>query len=82
MTTYEHVAKVQALACLIAQPQRFGIELPRRTRIEPLQAVTLPPGIATLDAVVIARRASPWPNCAGSTRHSCRDAWSLRLDAN
>ncbi|MCI1710206.1 MAG: transglycosylase SLT domain-containing protein [Chiayiivirga sp.] len=51
MTTYEHVAKVQALACLITQPQRFGIELPRRTRIEPLQAVTLPPGIATLDAV-------------------------------
>ena len=50
MTTYEHVAKVQALACLIAQAPRFGIELPQATRIEPLEVAPLPRGVATLDA--------------------------------
>ena len=50
MTTYEHLAKVQALACLIAEAPRFGIELPRATRIEPLEVVRLAPGFASLDA--------------------------------
>jgi membrane-bound lytic murein transglycosylase D len=51
MTTYEHLAKVQALACLIAQPKRFGIELPVAARVEPLQVVALPAGISSLDSV-------------------------------
>lgn len=49
-TTYEHLAKVQALACLIAQPERFGLELPMALEVEPLQAVSLPPDVSTLDA--------------------------------
>lgn len=50
MTTYEHVAKVQALACLLAQPQRFGLTLPDEVVVEPLQVVPVPAGIG-LDAL-------------------------------
>lgn len=50
MTTYEHVAKVQALACLLAQPQRFGLSLPDEVVVEPLQAVPAAAG-TTLDAI-------------------------------
>lgn len=49
-TTYEHLAKVQALACLLTQPQRFGLELPMTLEVEPLQAVTLPADLDTIDA--------------------------------
>lgn len=52
--TYEHLAKVQALACLIARPERFGLELPRNIAIAPLTPVTLPPGASTLDAIATA----------------------------
>jgi membrane-bound lytic murein transglycosylase D len=51
MTTYEHLAKVQALACLISHPERFGIELPVATRLDPLVLVSVPASVATLDAV-------------------------------
>lgn len=57
--TYEHVAKVQALACLIAQPERFGIELPRDAPIVPLATVTLPPGASTLTAIARAADLDP-----------------------
>jgi membrane-bound lytic murein transglycosylase D len=50
MTTYEHVAKIQALACLIARPERFGLELPDTERVPLLHAVELAPDIASLDA--------------------------------
>jgi len=50
MITYEHLAKVQALACLIAQPKRFKLELPNATRIEPLRLVKLPRGVDSLDS--------------------------------
>ena len=52
--TYEHLAKVQALACLIAQPGRVGLELPRDVAIVPLMPVSLPPGASTLDAIATA----------------------------
>ena len=55
MTTYEHLAKIQALACLIAEPARFGLELPLDTTIRPLQTITLPPGEATLDRIAAER---------------------------
>lgn len=51
MTTYEHLAKVQALACLIAQPKRFKLDLPDDTRIEPLQVIALPTGVESLERV-------------------------------
>lgn len=49
--TYEHIAKVQALACLLAQPERADLDLPLDTAIVPLTAVTLPPGASTLGAI-------------------------------
>lgn len=52
--TYEHIAKVQALACLLARPDAAGIELPRDTPIAPLTTVTLPPGASTLNAIAAA----------------------------
>jgi membrane-bound lytic murein transglycosylase D len=59
MTTYEHLAKMQALACLIAQPQRFGISLPRAARVERLRAIPLDPTLATLDAVAMRAAIDP-----------------------
>lgn len=50
MTTYEHVAKVQALACLLTQPQRFGLTLPDAVVVEPLQTVPAAAG-TSLDAL-------------------------------
>jgi membrane-bound lytic murein transglycosylase D len=50
MTTYEHLAKVQALACLFAEPARFGLELPQGA-FEPLQAAPIPAGLATLEQI-------------------------------
>lgn len=52
--TYEHLAKVQALACLLAQPSRFKLELPREVAIEGLTTVTLPAGASTLSAIAAA----------------------------
>jgi membrane-bound lytic murein transglycosylase D len=49
MTTYEHLAKVQALACLIARPERFGLELPRATIVPRLHVAALPPEVTSLD---------------------------------
>jgi membrane-bound lytic murein transglycosylase D len=60
MTTYEHLAKIQALACLVAEPGRFGIELPLDTVIEPLEIVALPAGFTDLDQVARAH-AVPLP---------------------
>ena len=54
-SSYEHVAKMKALACLLTQPERFGIELPEETRIDPLVQVSLPPGRSTLDAIAADR---------------------------
>jgi membrane-bound lytic murein transglycosylase D len=50
MTTYEHLAKMQALACLFAEPGRFGLELPQGA-FEPVQVAPIPAGLATLDQV-------------------------------
>lgn len=49
--TYEHLAKVQALACLIAQPGRFGIVLPLAATIDPLVLVPVDADIASLDEI-------------------------------
>lgn len=49
--TYEHLAKSQALACLIAHPERFGLELPLDLEVPALQAVAIPAGLETIDAV-------------------------------
>jgi membrane-bound lytic murein transglycosylase D len=52
-TTYDYVAKLHALACLIAKPERHGLVLPRDTRFVPLVRMTLPAGTATLDQAAL-----------------------------
>ena len=48
--TYDYVAKLQALSCLVAQPQRFGLQLPVDARYDTLAPVLVEPGVDSLDA--------------------------------
>ncbi|KFN50397.1 transglycosylase SLT domain-containing protein [Arenimonas composti] len=48
-TTYDYVAKMHALACLFAKPERHRLELPRDATFLPLTELELPPGIQSLD---------------------------------
>ncbi len=48
-TTYDYVAKLHALACLLARPERHGLVLPREARFVPLQRATLPAHVASLE---------------------------------
>jgi membrane-bound lytic murein transglycosylase D len=52
-TTYDYVAKLHALACLIAKPERHGLVLPRETRFVPLARMTLPAGTNSLDQAAL-----------------------------
>lgn len=47
--TYDYIAKLRALACLIGEPQRHGLELPRTASFVPLSVMELPPGVSSLD---------------------------------
>lgn len=49
-TTYDYVAKLHALACLIAKPERQGLMLPRDARFVPLARFPVPAGAGSLDA--------------------------------
>jgi hypothetical protein len=53
--TYDYVAKLQALSCLVSQPQRFKLRLPVDTRYEPLVPLLLDPGMDSLDQFARAR---------------------------
>ncbi len=48
-TTYDYVAKLQALACLLAEPQRQGLSLPCETGFTPLGERELPAAARSLD---------------------------------
>ena len=48
-TTYDYVAKLHALACLIDKPGRHHLVLPREARFTPLVRATLPAGVSSLD---------------------------------
>ncbi|KFL35549.1 transglycosylase SLT domain-containing protein [Arenimonas donghaensis] len=52
--TYDYVAKLRALACLIAEPGRQGLELPREARFVPLARLPLPPRAQSLDQAALA----------------------------
>ena len=52
-TTYDYVAKLHALACLIAKPERQGLVLPREARFVPLARMTLPAGVQSLDQAAV-----------------------------
>jgi membrane-bound lytic murein transglycosylase D len=53
--TYDYVDKLQALSCLVSQPQRFNLHLPVDTRYEPLVPLLMDPGVDTLDQFARAR---------------------------
>lgn len=52
--TYDYVAKLRALACLIAEPERAGLVLPREARFVPLVRMPLPAQATTLDQAAVA----------------------------
>lgn len=52
-TTYDYVAKLHALACLIAKPERQGLTLPREARFVPLARMSLPAGVQSLDQAAV-----------------------------
>jgi membrane-bound lytic murein transglycosylase D len=47
--TYDYVGKLQALSCLIADPDREGIQLPMQARFERLREMTLDPDMTSID---------------------------------
>ncbi len=47
--TYEYVAKLQALSCLIADPARAGIELPLQARFERMRELTMDADIDSVE---------------------------------
>ena len=49
-TSADYVARLRALTCIIAQPQRFNVELPTAT-FDPLLSTQLPPGASSLPAI-------------------------------
>ncbi len=49
-TTFEHLAKIKALACLLGASERFGIQ-PSEDALDPLVPVRLPPGQSSLTAI-------------------------------
>ena len=52
-TTYDYVAKLHALSCLLAKPERHGLVLPREARFVPLARMALPAGVQSLDQAAI-----------------------------
>jgi membrane-bound lytic murein transglycosylase D len=59
MTTYEHLAKVQALACLIVRPERFGLELPATVPFDTLREAPFPARLGTLDEIAARAEIEP-----------------------
>lgn len=47
--TYDYVAKLQALSCLVSQPHRNGVQLPSETRFEPLAPLLMDAEVDSLD---------------------------------
>lgn len=53
-TTYDYVAKLHALSCLLARPERHGLVLPRETAFVPLARFELPAGAGSLEQAALA----------------------------
>ena len=47
--TYDYVAKLQALSCLVAEPGRHGLKLPNQARFVPLAAVLVDGSIHSVE---------------------------------
>lgn len=48
-TTYDYVAKLQALSCLVSSPQREGLRLPLLAKFVPLAPVLMDARMETLE---------------------------------
>lgn len=57
--TYDYVAKLQALSCLVSEPGKHGLSLPLETRFVPLAAVLADPSMQTLDQFAAANGGNP-----------------------
>jgi membrane-bound lytic murein transglycosylase D len=57
--TYDYVAKLQALSCLVAEPERAGLSLPTGARFVPLVPVLAPDTVASLDELARQHGVSP-----------------------
>lgn len=56
-TTIEYIVKLHALACLLAEPDRHGLALPRDVHFVPLQETTLPsPAVSPAGPITSPRR--------------------------
>src|SRR5690606_34902740 len=69
MTTYEHLGKLLALACLVREPGRIGLELPD-VAFEPL-------GAQQLHALASTAPHATERGAAASTKHTVRSGDSL-----
>jgi membrane-bound lytic murein transglycosylase D len=47
--TYDYVGKLQALSCLVTQPERHGLKLPRGSRFIPLAPVLMEPRVTSIE---------------------------------
>ena len=47
--TYDYVAKLQALSCLVAEPEKHGVQLPASAQFVPLAPVLMGSELKTLD---------------------------------
>ncbi len=47
--TYDYVAKLQALSCLVSEPERHGLSLPSATRFVPLLPLLIEADVRSLD---------------------------------
>jgi len=50
-TSIDYLARLSALACIVAEPARFGLELPTDAVVDPLRTTTLPRGASSLGAI-------------------------------
>lgn len=56
--TYAYIDKLRALSCLLSEPERHGLTLPRDVVVDPLRRVTIPPG-EPIDVVAEALETDP-----------------------
>jgi membrane-bound lytic murein transglycosylase D len=57
--TYDYVSKLQALSCLVSQPERHALKLPRASRFVPLAPVLMDPGVASIEQFAGRRGRNP-----------------------
>lgn len=57
--TYQYIAKLRALSCLVTEPGAAGLVLPREARFVPLARLPLPPQAGSLEQAALALATDP-----------------------